>query len=133
MKKLIMGLALVTSMSALAGTGLQDCKSLLGNYSCQYQDQNVDLSISKNAAANSIKISIAGEGQDFVLDGASHKSSVDDSQNVAECKAKKEIVIDNFFRGELKGSFSVLKTVEGVTYTMIQGHGPSVALTCKRK
>lgn len=131
MKALIIGLALVSSISAFAGNGVESCKALLGNYKCDYQGQLIDLSVAKNAAANSIKISIAGEGQDFILDGAPHKSSVDDSQNVAECKAGKEIVIDNLFKGELKGSFSVLKTPAGIEYTMIQGKN-SVVLKCRK-
>ncbi len=48
MKKLIMGLALLTSMSAFAG-GLEDCKSLIGTYSCNYQGQELELKISKNS------------------------------------------------------------------------------------
>lgn len=131
MKNLVMGLALLTSMSAFAG-GLEDCKSLIGTYSCKYQGQDLELKISKNAALNSVKISIAGEGEDIIVDGTSHKSTKDDSVNVAECNAKKEIVVDNLFKNELKGSFAITKTAEGARYTMVQSRN-SVVLECTKK
>ena len=131
MKKLIMGLALLTSMSAFA-RGLEDCKSLIGTYSCNYQGQELELKISKNSALNSVKISIAGDAQDLIVDGTAHKSGNDDSVNVAECNAKKEIVADNFFKNELKGSFAITKTAEGARYTMVQNRN-SVVLDCTKK
>lgn len=131
MKRIIMGLALLTSMSTFAGTGVENCKSLLGNYSCDYEGQSLELSLSKGTVANSVKVSLDGDSQEIILDGVLRNSTVGNSQKIAECNQNKEIVIDSYYKDELKGSMAISKTATGATYTIVKASG-SIILNCKK-
>ena len=131
MKKFIMGLALLSSMSAFANA--EDCKRLAGKYTCSYQGQNLTLSLTHKSKSNSIVLNLAGEGDEYVVDGQIHNSKIDDSQNIATCKENKELIIDNYFQNQLKASVSILATSTGVLYTMEQGSSNAVLSCIKNK
>lgn len=127
MKKIIALLVLLTSLTSFAET--QDCKRLSGNYTCNYNNQIISLKITTKAS--SLILDLAGETDEFTVDGILHNSKRDDSQNIASCKDNKELVVDNYFHDELKGSFSILLTSNGVLYTLAKEF-TTLELTCKR-
>jgi hypothetical protein len=129
MKKFIMGLMVLSSISTFASS--KDCQSLAGKYTCSYQGQSLVLSLTLKSSSNSIVLALAGDNDEFVVDGKIHNSKKDDSQNIATCNENKELNIENYFHNQLKALVSISATTTGVLYSMEQGSS-SVDLSCER-
>ncbi len=128
MKKII-GVILFLSLGQ-AFASSQTCSSVIGEYACNFQGDRLNLSVVDKTDA--VEISIAGGSGEYILDGQIQPTSVDDTEYVAECKNGSEIIIDNYFKGELKGSVSISKTDSGVDYILVKNSSPALELSCKR-
>lgn len=126
MKSLIIGLTLLSSVSVFAAN---NCESLTGQYNCNYQGQ--DLALTVSVVGEEFKASIAGDEMILTLDGLAHKSDASDDVQKATCSAKKQIVdVESSFRGELTALLSFAKTTSGITYTIVDGNNKSIVLKC---
>lgn len=128
MKKtfLVFALALTSSTLALA----DDCSNILGDFQCSMQGEQIPLSISR-VQANTVKVSIADEGDTMVTDGAIHKSASDASQYVASCEKDSGLQAVYTFENTTQ-SISIKSSGNGVTYVVDRGD-KIISLVCVKK
>lgn len=135
MKKLILGALLVTSLPTFAGIGLNDCKSLLGKYTCTIDGDTLDLSI-KKTAGNTVTISLAdensGESGTYIVDGVARKYE-DDSQTKASCREDgSKIEVLTMFKGSTEVLSVSAINAKTVKYS-IEKPSSSYSFSCTKK
>ncbi|MEA9356881.1 hypothetical protein SHI21_11720 [Bacteriovorax sp. PP10] len=136
MKKFILGVLLVTSFPSFAVIGLNDCKSLLGEYTCTINGDTLDLSV-KKTAANTVKIGIAdensGDSGSYIVDGVTRKSSTDDSQVKASCReGGSQIEVLTMFKDQLEVLSVTTVNPTTVKYS-IEKPASSFSFNCTKK
>lgn len=136
MKKFILSLMLVTSFPSFAVIGLNDCKSLLGQYTCTIDGDVLDLSV-KKTATNTVKISIADENSgnsgSYIVDGVTRKSSTDDSQVRASCReGGSQIEVLTMFKDQLEVLSITTVNPTTIKYS-IEKSASSFSFNCTKK
>ncbi len=128
MKKTFLAIALVlTSSTAVLA---DDCSSILGNFQCSMQGEQVPLSI-RRVQADTLKVSIADEGDTIITDGVTHKSPSDDSEYTASCMKDTGLKAVYTFKNTIQ-SISIKPSGNGVTYSVDRG-GKTMSLNCVKE
>lgn len=136
MKKLILGVLLVTSFPTFAVIGLKDCKSLLGEYKCSVSGDILDLSV-KKTAANTATISIAdensGDSGTYIIDGITRKSDKDDTLVRASCREDgSQIEVLSMFKDKLDVLSITSVDAKTVKYSIEKASG-TYSFNCSKK
>lgn len=115
MKIIIIGLALVSSLSAFAS----DCRQLAGEFSCRYEGGFIPLKIVSTPKTKTLSLDMAGEKREFIVDEKLHKSKIDDTKYTAVCEGNQELVVNSYFKGKHIGSVLVFDNLKGeLTFTL---------------
>jgi hypothetical protein len=128
MKKIMMLALSLISLSAFAEKS--PCLIMVGKYTCPFRGQTAVMSITEGKKANSVIIEVDGSKDTQILDGKLHKSKVDDSMNKAFCTESNEMVIENYFHDKKVGSARIVKSEEGINYSIEQTGGVKLNFEC---
>jgi hypothetical protein len=137
MKKFILGLMLVTSLPSFAAIGLNDCKSLLGQYTCAIDGDVLDLSV-KKTAANTVTIGLAdensGDAGSYIVDGVT-RTEAGGSQIKASCReGGSQIEVLTMIKGQLEVLSVSTVNPKTVKYSIEKsGSGSSFSFNCTKK
>lgn len=128
MKALIMGLVLITSVSAFAAPE-NKCGPLSGKYTCAENGQNIEVEIS--VKADKLVLTLNGNVEKHILDGVFRPTSKEGGSASASCIATELVVTDKFQRKSVS-LMGFTPSSDGMVFSVVQGLTIYPELKCVR-
>ena len=132
MKNIITTLGLFTSLSTFASTGVQECRSLMGVYNCDYVDSDMKLVLKEKSNGNYISLTLNDDVSDEIyLNGKTYELE-DGSIETASCLNRNEIRIKNYQNEYTGSTLSIIKSSAGVNYNIKFLQLPMITMICTK-
>ena len=125
-------IALVSLFSLYAFAGLEECKNLLGGYSCKLDNESYLFSLRKGEELNEVRVTLGDESDRFWVDGKRHKSGQSENVSVANCTENHAIVVKDYVGKNKVAEVKISPTEDGLEYNIVKARGVEYTLKCRR-